>query len=362
MVPFQSAFLGKRSSKNGVKNDGARRLERRLRTYRQSRSRARSVAAAGTTASSGSSCRSRVMEQELGSHALHVCSHSDINTGSSRNGTAASSLEPLALEQPHVAKTLASGSLEHTASEGSDGRALTEIETPNHPGRQQIDDTRAERGTHVIEDSGALAASDADFLVHSSAGGRRWGLSSDLVEFTQSEVTERLTKRGHQLCARMNALAATLNSQPIRQTASRSHSVPPLGSGTSDSILGTGNATALTRSGATTNLAPLRMPHAQRRALPEGTTRDRRPRRATVPVTSDRPGGSVRLSDGHRHRDQLAPLETKSAVKGHRLVAQSLIRNSDPSGSQHSTIDMDKNVRNRNGNALAPPLFERRGW
>ena len=359
MVPFQSAFLGKRSSENAVKNDGARRLERRLRRYRQSRTR--SSLAAGTAAGSS---RSRVAQGELDSHPLGACSHSELNSSSRQNRAAADPLEQLALEQPHDAEMLGTGPVEQTVSERGNGEARAENECPNQPGIQQ-NDPGTERCTHVIEDIDALAASDAgpgaECSVRSSAGGRKWAHRNDLVKYTQSEVADQLTKRGHQLCARMNALAATLNSQPIRHTASRSRSVPPLASGTSDAaVLGTDNAAALTRSGATMSLAPLRMPHAQRRTLPKGVARDRRPRRATVPVTNNGPGGNVRPGDGYRH--QLAPLQIKGADEGHRPLARSLARNSEPSDSGRSTMNRDMNARNGNGNGLAPPLFDRRRW
>lgn len=361
MVPFQSAFLGKQTVESAVKNDAAKRLERRLHRHRKNRSRR---AAAGVETAQDScqpSIRGRpVADASTESQALRTCSHSDINTGSGQIDVAAE-----ALEGPCDAIAMAAFVKRHSQAESA--TALSEEAKegmlPQQEGPEvteqlmttQMCDAHADTRTNAATTEPAVAAvttngnhdseADADALVLDKSDGalRRRPPSSDLQ---QSEVTQQLAKRGKQLCARMNALAATLHSRPlVHHMASRSRSVPPLGSSTSDAVApGTGKATAPIRSRMASELVPLRnLQPQQHRGLPEIFARDHRPRRATVPVTGGRSGDSVREDGGYRCRHQLAPLDSKVKLKGHRLGPQQLLQRSEPSGK-----------------ALGPPFYIRR--
>lgn len=354
MMPFQSAFLGKRIAEKNIKNDGARRLERRLRRHRQSRSRA----AAGAT-----SCRVRLDKGELNdSPALRTCSHSQVNAGYAQDGTAAHALDPRAVVQPNKAETTAParGGNEEPLSDQDDTDRIDQLAMP------RISNARAEPCAHSVEPPDTLA-SFGDSDVRASGAVTRWTPSRNRGKLNSK--TDQLARRGQQLCARMNALAATLNSQPLEYMASRSRSVPPLGCSNLNARESDGsNATALTRASAAMSLAPSqKLPRQRVRLLPDGGVRDRRARRATVPVTRDGSAERVCGTSGCRH-GQLAPLETKDAVRCGSLQAQSPSSNSEPAAavvgsnrsSTPSAVEIDVTARSGSRHGFAPPLPERR--
>jgi hypothetical protein len=276
MVSFQSAFLGaKNPAQSGVKNDGAKRLERKLQRHRQQRRVSRELRQ-GRTSMSG---------------ALRACSHSDVNSvGADANGledqTSTSPLELLAPPSPTEAPTAA------------DAAGAAAAATPRSAAPVSV------------ERSGP--------------------------------VPDQLAKRGELLCARMSALAATLNAQPL---PARAGSVPPLEPTPAAAAAAADAApsAAATRShsrGTTPTLAPLHYPQGARfRAWPESYERDRRPRRRTVPETSDGVGSNSSGGGGggggsRRPPAQLAPL---ASAKGRRSSHPHGRQMGGPRGSIHTS-------------------------
>ena len=228
MIPFGQAFLGKASA-SGVNDVGAKRLERKLQRHRQQRRRdsgdrtGQDVPHAKLSVRVDSGARGTPQ-------ALRACSHSDINTAGAQ------------------------------LSDGPEEAAA--FGQPPHRG-------------------GAAAEQGAPSLVNgaSQPGGRMLKPLAhpphQLTSTSEPDVgATQLARRGELLCARMSALAATLNPEAAPTT----HQL----------------TTSTKQGGRVSGLAPLRSAPRTTHAFNAwgGRERDRRPRRKTVPETAE-DGGAI---------------------------------------------------------------------